>query len=187
MSLAKRRLFFSLMFRMFPAGRLMCIKRRILRLCGVEIGRDCQVYPGVSFWGAGRIVIEDGVVIRGDVRIESNGIVRIGAQSELNHLTYIAANGDSSVIIGDHTRIAHFVSIKTTTHAIAPTGICIAGEDDYKDIKIGSGAWICAGAIILPGVEIANKSIVAAGAVVTRSLGRGLLAGCPAVIKKCYD
>ena len=50
---------------------------------------------------------------------------------------------------------------------------------DYNDInfktvgdrvKIGDYAWICSGAIILPGVEIGEGAVVAAGAVVTKNV-----------------
>jgi len=39
-----------------------------------------------------------------------------------------------------------------------------------KRVKIGRGAWIAAGAIILPGVTIGEGAIVTAGAVVSRDV-----------------
>lgn len=39
-----------------------------------------------------------------------------------------------------------------------------------KKVKIGRGAWIASGAIILPGVTIGEGSIVTAGAVVSRDV-----------------
>lgn len=50
------------------------------------------------------------------------------------------------------------------------------------DIVIGEGVWICAGAIVSGGVTIGSHSIVAAGAVVTRSFPEhSVIAGVPAV------
>jgi len=45
----------------------------------------------------------------------------------------------------------------------------IYGEGPKK-VKIGRGAWIAAGAIILPGVTIGEGAIVTAGAVVNRDV-----------------
>lgn len=54
-------------------------------------------------------------------------------------------------------------------------------------VKIGNGVWIGANATILPGVEIADYCIVAAGAVVSNNLTEkgALYGGVPAkYIKK---
>ena len=58
------------------------------------------------------------------------------------------------------------------------------GEDrDHVDgsIVIEDGAWIGAGAIILPNVVVGARSVVGAGSVVTRSVPPGcVVAGNPA-------
>jgi acetyltransferase-like isoleucine patch superfamily enzyme len=53
-------------------------------------------------------------------------------------------------------------------------------------ITVKKGAWICLGAIVLPGVTIGEGSVVAAGAVVTKDVpSHTLVGGVPAkVIKK---
>jgi len=51
------------------------------------------------------------------------------------------------------------------------------------DIKVGSQCWVASGAIVIGGVTIGNNSIVAAGAVVTKSFPPGsILGGVPARI-----
>ena len=51
------------------------------------------------------------------------------------------------------------------------------------DIHIGDGCWIASGAIIIGGVTIGENSIVAAGAVVTKSVPSGsIVGGVPARI-----
>ena len=53
------------------------------------------------------------------------------------------------------------------------------------DIKIGRHAWICQDAAILKGVEIGDDSIVAFGAIATKSCPpNSILAGNPAKIVK---
>lgn len=58
-------------------------------------------------------------------------------------------------------------------------------ETKIAPIKIEQGAWVTAGAIILPGVTIGKNSIVAAGAVVTKDVPPyTLVGGVPAKIIK---
>jgi acetyltransferase-like isoleucine patch superfamily enzyme len=46
----------------------------------------------------------------------------------------------------------------------------IAGKGVSKDIEIADGCWLGAGSIILPGVKVGYKSVIAAGAVVTKDI-----------------
>ena len=53
----------------------------------------------------------------------------------------------------------------------------------YKDVRVGRWCFIGARSLILPGVDIGDGSIVAAGAVVTKSVPPGsMVAGNPARI-----
>lgn len=57
-----------------------------------------------------------------------------------------------------------------------------------KDVLIKEGAWIGAGAIILPGVTIGKFSVIAAGSVVRENVpDNTLAAGVPAKIKKTFE
>lgn len=65
--------------------------------------------------------------------------------------------------------------------------------NDYENhtsgpaIKIGDNCWIGSGSIILPGVELANHIVIAAGSVVNKSFTEDnlLIGGIPAkIIKK---
>ena len=100
----------------------------------------------------------------------------------------MAANRNSVLRIGDNVKIAHMVSLKTTSHRIDPKGECIGGDCEFHDITIGDGSWLCAGAIVIPGVNVGRKNVIAAGAVVIRNTPEGvLMAGNPAEIKKVYS
>lgn len=57
-----------------------------------------------------------------------------------------------------------------------------------KPVKIGKGAWIAPGSIIIQGVEIGEKSIIGTGAVVTKSIPPNSLAvGIPAKVVKTFS
>ena len=167
----------------------------IFNLCGaeLEIGNRVVLQEFVSFFsegGNGCCKIAYVVIVRKRVDFEYNcdGKIFIGKDSEVNHCTLLAANCGATITIGNNVRIAHFISMKCTTHAIAPKSeVCIAGDTVVKDISIGDGTWVGGSATILPGVSVGKCSIIAGGAVVTKDVPDGVLAaGVPAVVKKDY-
>ena len=166
------------------------LRVRILRICGVTCDDSVIVSAGARFYGEGHFTFGEHVIVRGDVRFESNtadGEIFLDKFSEINHGSYVSANDGSHVRIGAHCRVAHFVSLKTSSHEIDILGNCIGGTPKYRDITIADGSWLCAGVIVIPGVRIGEKNVVAAGAVVTKDTEDGvLMAGVPAVVKKRY-
>ncbi|MEO9524952.1 MULTISPECIES: sugar O-acetyltransferase [Pseudomonadota] len=84
------------------------------------------------------------------------------------------------VTIGSNTLFGPSVQIYTATHPIN------AAErrkwlESAKPIMIGSDVWVGGGAIICPGVAIGDRSVIAAGSVVTRDVPPDtVVAGNPA-------
>lgn len=95
---------------------------------------------------------------------------------------YITGRG--GLKIGDYTQIAPNVVIVTANHDIYDTRKFKEGP-----VIIGKYCWIGAGAKIMPGVTLGDWTIVAAGAVVTKSYCEGycILAGVPAIEIKKLD
>ena len=88
------------------------------------------------------------------------------------------------ITIGKNVLIGPAVQIYTPIHPL-----------DYKErrkpieraepVTIGDDCWICGGAVILPGVKIGNRCIIAAGSVVTQDVPDDCMAaGNPATVKK---
>ena len=83
----------------------------------------------------------------------------------------------ASIIIGRGTAIAPGVGIITSNHDFSDLSISSEG----KTVKIGEECWIGMNAVILPGVELGNHTIVGAGSIVTKSFeGNCVIAGNPA-------
>lgn len=86
--------------------------------------------------------------------------------------------------IGDHVTITE--DVKFITHDGA-TWVLRGMKKEYKDVNIlgriviGNNVFIGNNAILLPGIEIGDNTIIAAGSVVTKSFtGNEIIAGVPA-------
>ncbi|HSI77028.1 MAG TPA: sugar O-acetyltransferase [Lunatimonas sp.] len=82
----------------------------------------------------------------------------------------------SQVIIGDRCLFGPKVQIYAATH---PINWKVRGSllEYGAPVSIGSDVWVGGGAIICPGVTIGDRSIIAAGAVVTRDVPADVLVG----------
>lgn len=82
------------------------------------------------------------------------------------------------IYIGHGTYIAPNVGIITANHD--PTNLDVHLEG--KDVVIGENCWIGMNSVILPGVVLGERTIVAAGSVVNRSFNEGhlVIGGVPA-------
>jgi acetyltransferase-like isoleucine patch superfamily enzyme len=91
-------------------------------------------------------------------------------------------NAVNGVTIGDYTNIGPNVGIVSSNHDF------VNNEEHVNaaPIMIGRFCWMGMGAVILPGVHLADFTIVGAGAIVTKSFPEGccVIAGNPARIIK---
>lgn len=90
-----------------------------------------------------------------------------------------AING---IEIGKNTYVGPSVKIISANHNLYDFSI----HDPEKPIIIGNNCWIGANAVILPGIKLADHTIVAAGAVVSKSYLEEdcIIGGVPAKILK---
>lgn len=125
--------------------------------------------------------------IYSSVQIFGNISVKIGENTFIGHQT-ILTGGLASIEIGSNCDISDRVSIFCGTHEISFDGLRVAGKGIGKNIKIGNGVWIGYGALILPGVSIGDKAIIAAGSVVYKNVeAKTLVAGNPIKVIRNLD
>jgi acetyltransferase-like isoleucine patch superfamily enzyme len=121
------------------------------------LGEDTVIYPSV--------------VIHGPEQVQ------IGARCSIAEFVHMWGGGN--ITIGNDVLIASHTVITSLTHD--KDAVCFRETTLRAPVVIGDNVWICAGAIILPGVTVGSGSIVGAGAVVTRDVPAGaMVVGAPA-------
>lgn len=104
-------------------------------------------------------------------------ISQAGSLPFLGHHPGCYIQAMNGIVIGKNVRYGPGVHIISANHDLSDFDKHVFAPP----IRIGSNCWIGAGAIILPGVELGDHVIVAAGAVVTGSFGADqVIAGVPA-------
>ncbi|WP_141560997.1 DapH/DapD/GlmU-related protein [Butyricimonas sp. Marseille-P3923] len=109
--------------------------------------------------------------------------IQVGKNCSIgNNGCYI--QGVGKLIFGDYVRVAMNVGIMSGNHDTLDHSIHIK-----KVTCIGDYSWIGMNSIILPGVTLGPRTVVAAGSVVTKSFPNGfcVLAGNPAKLVKELD
>lgn len=112
------------------------------------------------------------------------GATITGRRIALGPNTYVGAepflDGDAGITVGADCDLGPRVSIYSVTHEIG-TRHHRAGAQRQRPVHIGNGVWIGGSATVLPGVQIGDGCIIAAGAVVAHDCKpHGLYAGVPA-------
>ncbi len=132
----------------------------LLNVLGFNIDKSARIYSSVQIFG--------------NIKVE------IGENTFIGHETIITG-GLANIKIGSNCDISDRVSIVCGSHEIDVEGLRSAGKGIGKDITIGNGVWIGYGALILPGVNIGDKAIVAAGSVVNKNVdSESIVGGNPA-------
>ncbi|WP_346817710.1 acyltransferase [Bacillus paramobilis] len=113
-----------------------------------------------------------------------SGNVKIGINSSVGATPGCYIQGIGEVIIGDYTILAPNVGIISSNHDLYDYRV-----HHKEKVIIGNYCWIGMNAVVLPGVVLGNHTIVAAGAVVTKSFEEGycVIGGNPAKIIKILD
>ena len=119
------------------------------------------------------------------VKIGKNSIIRTGTFINAPFMLTIGNNSiihghlktRGGVTIGNNVEFVENVTISTQSHNINSENF----EAIYKPIVIEDNCWISLNAILLQGIVLKRGSIIAAGAVVTKSTEEcGVYAGVPA-------
>lgn len=110
-----------------------------------------SIHKNVKFYGSIHVI--------GDERN-----LKIGAGTTINH--NVILNCFDTVHIGENCHISAGVQLHTSYLGISLS----RRRHSSKPVKIGSDTWLGAAVIVLPGVEIGNGSVIAAGQIVSQNI-----------------
>lgn len=157
--------FFLKLFRN-TGGKIGVLLRYVfISNCAKEIGPNVSIQPNVFIFNPQNL--------------------KIGENVSIHPMCYIEAAG--GITISDNVSIAHSTSLISTNHTWDDIETPIKYNNEIKhSVIICEDVWIASGVRILAGVTINKRSIIAAGAVVTRNVeSNTIYGGIPA--KKIKD
>ena len=147
----------------------------------VTIGAGCVIYRGAEI--ADRVFFGDLSTVREDVKIGEGTIIGRGATVEnkvtIGKKTKIETNAYITAFstIGDYCFIAPCVAFSNDNYV----GRTEERKKHFGGPILKRGARIGVGSVLLPGVEIGEDALVAAGSVVTKNVPpRMIVLGSPA-------
>ncbi len=157
-------------------NRALGVTRARLTLRDCKLGRFVYMGGDLHCAAEGDVTIGErvhffGGMLASELRCHTGAHLSIGERSKFNYGFSIEAH--QSIRIGRRCMIASMVRISDSHRGkTAP-------------VVIGDDVWIAHGAIIEPGVEIGDGSVISAGSVVTTSVPPGHLAlGNPARVMR---
>lgn len=131
----------------------------------ISIGKDCKLEHGIYF--------------------KFDGIWQPGAAIEIGNRVFIGSycefNIAKGISIGDDSLVASGCRFIDHDHGINNDQLVRDQISPAEEISIGKDVWLGCNVIILKGVKVGDGAIIAAGAVVTKSVNyREIWAGIPA-------
>jgi len=126
----------------------------------------------------------DNVSVQPGVYLFNIDKMEIGSNVSIHPMCYLDAAGGIS--IGDNVSIAHASSVLSVNHTWDDPALPIKyNPEAFAKTVIGNDVWIGSGVRILAGVEIPARTVVAAGAVLSKSPEtNGVYGGVPARLIK---
>lgn len=118
-------------------------------------------------------------------KVSGSEFIKCGIETCPGYMPGCYIQGFGGIYIDDYTQIGPNVGLISANHNVFDNR-----EEAFKGpIKIGKYCWIGMNSVILPGVELGDFTIVAAGSVVTKSFIEGyvVIGGIPAKAIKSID
>lgn len=174
---------------LFFKGKNVSIKHRRLFSSGKNLilGNNVTINAlsenGIVF-GENVTVAQNCTLICTGVISEKGVGIKIGDNTGINAYGYFGGQG--GITIGNEVIIGPYVKIFSENHNFSEKGTSIRNQGvQRKDVVIGDDCWIGANVTILDGVELKERTVVAAGSVVTKSFEEGVvIGGIPAKVIK---
>ncbi len=131
--------------------------------------------------------IGEGIKIWRDVMVDDYRKLSIGDNVAISRSAMFVTLG--GVSLGNNVIISFGCKILSAGHRIPPVGEAIRSSGiEIAPVVIEDDVWVCAGAIVLPGVTVGTGAVVAAGAIVNRDVPPySIVGGTPARVLRMRE
>jgi acetyltransferase-like isoleucine patch superfamily enzyme len=125
--------------------------------------------------------------ISGEQEMLSAPVVSIGKKCIIGRGSHIV--GHWSIQLGDEIQTGPYVYITDENHSYEDPNVAVGWQAPTEAaVRIGSGSWLGANVVILPGTVLGRNTTVAAGAVVRGEFpDHVVIGGVPAKILRHYS
>jgi serine acetyltransferase len=125
--------------------------------------------------------------INGDQEMLATPTVSIGRRCVIGRGSHIV--GHWSIVLGDEIQTGPYVYITDQNHSSEEIDPPVGWQTPSEGaVTIGSGSWLGANVVILPGTNLGKNTTVAAGAVVRGTFpDHVVLGGVPAKVLRHYE
>src|SRR4051812_17599887 len=128
----------------------------LLRVFGAKMGRNCHFYPGSKIWAPWNVICEDQVTA--------------GDGAEIYN--------PAPMFFGSHAIVSQDAYLCGATHDCDDPAFPLLGYSS----SLGAYAWVCARAVVSPGVNLGEGAVLGLASVATRDLEPwNIYAGVPAI------
>jgi galactoside O-acetyltransferase len=161
-----------------PGGPGTMLRRLLYRPLFASAGPSFRSGTGVVIQGFRNIRMGRGVGLNRCCSLyAARGKITLGDNVFLGDFSSINAN-DAEIRIGNNIAVGPMCLIQGANHAFDRTDLPIAAQGHVPStVVVEDDVWIGAHAVILPGTRIRSGAVIAAGAVVSRDVPAGAVAG----------
>lgn len=152
----------NLFMALLPNSGCQGLKTKLYRWAGVKVGKDVEFFQGIKVQGIGEL--------------------EIGDRAFIGHEVLFMLNEGSRIVVEESAIVGSRSIVMTGFHPVTPDGERILSrEGTCSMVRIGKGCSVSTACVVLPGVTIGEKALVAAGATVAKDVeSLTLVGGCPA-------
>lgn len=178
-----QKLFFRLRER-FNTLLISCLRKLFWQTQGMSVGRR-TVLPRLNVTWPHQVSIGEDCILESDIFFKFDGIWEIGPAIKIENSCFIGANTEfnirKGIAIGKHCLIASGCKFIDHDHGLSPSALINSQLGKEAKIEISENVWLGVNVVVLKGVHIGTGAVVAAGAVVTKSIpSNEIWAGIPA-------
>lgn len=171
----------------------------------IKIGKNVHFdgIPEIHITENGRLTIGDNSQIRKgvEIRVHKNASIEIGSSTRIDRGVRLLAtnearlkigngarvglysvfNSGDSITLGESCLVSGFVYLQTSMHRFSSGSEIVNQGFSHAPVVLEKDVWLGTHVVVMPGCTIGQGSVVGSNAVVTKSLGPGIVAaGVPA-------